>query len=73
MTNKLLPRDEDTDNVLRFLTADDMREHLTHVVCSRLLAIEGFAELPADLRERIEEQAALLYAGGYLHAVKMRE
>lgn len=71
--NKLLPRDEDADNVLRFFTTQEMAANLSHVVSSRLMAVEGFAELPRDLRERIEEQAALLYAGGYLHAVKLRD
>ena len=73
MPNKLLPRDEDADNVLRILTAPDMAANLSYVVSSRLNTVEGFPELPADLRQRIEEQAALLYAGGYLHAVKLRE
>lgn len=70
MPNK---RDEDADNVLRYLTAEGMRENLCKVIAERMLAIEGFPELPSDLRHRIEEQAALLYAGGYLHAVKLRD
>lgn len=73
MPNKLLPRDEDADNVLRLFRTEKMAHDLGYVVSSRLMAVEGFAELPRDLRERIEEQAALLYAGGYLHAVKLRD
>lgn len=70
---KKLMHDEDADNVLRYLCSDDMRENLCKVVAERMLAIEGFPDLPSDLRQRIEEQAALLYAGGYLHAVKLRD
>lgn len=68
-----LMRDEDADNVVRYLTSDEMRDNLAKVVAERMLAIEGFPELPSDLRHRIEEQAAMLYAGGYLHAVKLRD
>lgn len=71
--NKLLPRDEDADNVLRYFTTAEMAGNLSRVVSSRMMAIEGFSELPTDLRHRIEEQAALLYASGYLHAVKQRD
>lgn len=68
------PPDEDAANVLRYLLeAEDMRLNLTRTVAQRLMSVEGFAALPSDLRERIEEQAALLYAGGYLHAVKLRD
>lgn len=64
------PPDEDAENVIRFLTEPHIAAQLTEMVCHRMRALEGFPTLPTDLRQRIEEQASLIYAAGYLHAVK---
>lgn len=62
--------DDDAENVIRFLTEPSIAAQLCQMVCHRMHAIEGFPELATDLRHRIEEQASLIYAAGYLHAVR---
>ena len=64
----------DADNVLRVLVRDkNMRDILRREISYRLLQLEGFPDLPADLRRRIEEQGLFFYASGYLHAMGRRE
>jgi hypothetical protein len=64
------PPDIDAENVIRFLTEPHIAAQLTEMVCHKLHDLEGFPDLPMDLRTRIEEVAALIYGAGYLHAVK---
>lgn len=63
------PESDDAENVIRFLTRADTGNELAEMVCRKMHEVEGFPDLARDLRRRIEEQAALIYAAGYLHAV----
>lgn len=70
MPARQTPDDDDAENVIAFLTEPRMGVELCDMVCRKLWEVEGFRDLPKELRNRIEEQAALIYAAGYLHAVK---
>jgi hypothetical protein len=70
----MTPRDLDAENVVHYLTrTSPIAQQLDCLINEKLWAIEGYEDLPRDLRNRIEETATALYCAGYLHAVQRRE
>ena len=61
---------EDVRNVAAYFSR---RIGYRDAIVRHLQDIEGWFDIKQDVRNRIEEQAEIIYRAGYLHAVKRRD